>query len=205
MPAARWDSDNEYQYGERRIGKAGRPPLRDWKQHRWWNVVTNAAVSNWSPDVCWVWQRPCKGQAPMITIRGRRVSVRRYLYAVVMPAEVVGVGGLDPDKLVLASEACESDLCINPHHAQQVHRADHAYDVATAYQSERRATGATARSEADWQAYCQYVWHWHATGVQGKHPIADGELGYELMQRFDKEYPGVRQEALDKSIARNRS
>lgn len=204
MPAAHWDSDNEYEYGGKRKGKAGRPPLRDWREHRWWSAVSNAKVSNWSPALCWIWQRTCKGQAPMITIRGRRVSVRRYLYTVVLPPETVGVAGLDPDKLVLAAESCESDLCVNPHHAQQVSRASHAYDVAKAYQAEMRALGKPDKDERDWQAYCAYVRRWHDTGVQGKHPIEDGNLGYELMQRFDKEYPGFRAEAIAKSREMNR-
>lgn len=198
-----WQGEPVYG-GKRRKGRAGRPPLKDWTKHRWWNVVVGASASNWSAEVCWMWTRPCKGQAPMVTIRGKKVSVRRYLYQLVIPPTQAGVTALDPDILILAADSCEGELCINPHHAIQVGRGTFAAEVAAGYLGDRNQSSHDAKLDREWQAYCSYMWTWHATGVLGRHPIKDEELSYEFMQRFEKEYPGIRAEALAKAAKMNR-
>lgn len=191
-------------YGGRRKGQRGRPPVGDWRKHSWWADVSGAKASNWSRGVCWVWTRPCKGECPMITIRKRRVSVRRHLCQVILSEETIGVRALDPNTIMVADhDKCESVLCINPWHALAVSRSDFSRDVATAWQLEHPATQ-EARAKRQWEKYCAYIWHWHQTGVQGTHPIEDADLAYEFMQRYDKEFPGVRAEALAKSREMNR-
>lgn len=187
-------------YGGKRTGQRGRPPLRSWRDHTWWGKVEGAKSSNWSPNVCWVWTGECPGEFPYITIRKRRISVRRHLYQVVLPETEVGVEALDPDVILTANpESCSSMLCINPWHAVQVPRREYARQVATAWQSENQ------QPEVDWERYCAYVWEWHATGVQpARVPVKDDNVRFEMMQRFDREHPGIREQALQKSIALQR-
>jgi hypothetical protein len=192
-------------YGGKRVGRAGRPPLQDWRQHRWWSSVSGAKASNWSKDSCWVWTKECKGQAPTITIRKKRVSVRRYLYAVSMPDTHGGVSVLDPDQILIAADTCDSTLCINPWHGVWVSRADFTSERVSDYWRGMNQDRSEAKRERQYTQYCDYVMAWLATGVQGTPPFGENdELRFEMMERFEKQFPGVRQQALEKSIARNR-
>jgi hypothetical protein len=206
-------------------GKPGRPPLRDWREHRWWSTVTGAAASGWSREVCWIWTRECKGECPMITIRRRRVSVRRHLYEVVLSEEKAGVNALDPDTIILAGDNCSSSLCINPWHAKGVSRVDFAREAASAAWEEMnpgRTAGkrgrqgnanwpslneerAAEKMEQNYRRYSSFAWAWHDTGIVGRIPHMSEDAQEACRERFEKENPGIRAEALKRSAKLNRS
>lgn len=195
----------EGMYGGKRTGRAGRPPLKDWRQHRWWSSVSGAKASNWSKDACWIWTKPCKGQAPAVSIRGRRVSVRRYLYAVAMPESHGGVEVLDPDQILLAHENCDSTLCINPWHGVWISRASFTAERVSDYWRGMNENRKASKIERHYTQYCDYVMLWLSTGVQGTPPFGeDDDLRFEMMERFEKQYPGVRAQALQESIKRQK-